>query len=228
MPAPCTARASTPGNGPRPTAATKISARMISLMPRMMLSTWRMKWKTADVRREVARGQEAHRYRQHRWPAACPRWRSAPSRWQAPRACRGKPSSAGTCGERKSPIHGTPLTSSPALTCAAARGPPQHADREGRQAQAAEPPAGCRPLAARASGCSEPILLMISPGLLEFELVKRRAARRGAPIRAAHRRRPRRRDRCGAARLRSARRACPRTPRGPAATPTMRSPNSRA
>ena len=37
------------GEGPSPMAATKISARMISLMPRMQLSNCRVAWKTIGL-----------------------------------------------------------------------------------------------------------------------------------------------------------------------------------
>ena len=79
MPAPWMARASTPANGPRPMAATKISARMISLMPRMQFSTWRSAVEDDRVRRRGCGRRRSRSAGRARRRAACPRSRSAGS-----------------------------------------------------------------------------------------------------------------------------------------------------
>ncbi|MNZ77404.1 hypothetical protein D3C78_959430 [compost metagenome] len=116
MPTPCSARARTPGNGPRPTAETNTRARISSLILRMTLSNCRVPAYTQRLRCRLRAARNARGMA-----------KTIPSNVPHKAICkvstagchkRGKMlRSGGIERARKSPICGTPLLNSVQLNC---------------------------------------------------------------------------------------------------------------
>ena len=112
MPAPWIASAITPANGPSPTAATKISARMISLMPRPTLSTCRIAWKITLLRARL-RAAKKHSGSARMIAKIVPQMAICTVSSAGRISLSMKAKLGGNIRDRKSRIHGPPLASSP-------------------------------------------------------------------------------------------------------------------